>query len=165
MVRPVKKAKVSSRNKNGSGKLRFAVNDEGLLVPGKIDNDSMHAPLDFTSITSREVGRQHSEWAVRHSHLIYLLGIVRSEVANLKYDLKNAQAQWMVKHQKKYKNKWAAENAAGAKSLTIREMRERLAEAESRLAQYEALASAYQSLMQAASREMSRRADERNTRD
>lgn len=161
----VQKARKNNTSRNGSGKLRFALKDNGLLVPSKLDDTSVYAPLDFTSVTSREVGRQHSVWAVRHAYLIYMIGVVRSEVANLKYDLKNGEARWMLNHQGEYKNKWEAEHAAGARSKEIKRLRKLLLHSETQLMRYEALASSYQSLMQAASREMSRRADERNTRD
>jgi hypothetical protein len=163
MVQKAVKASKAS-NKNGHKKLRFEGTTDGVIVPLIMDDEVVHAPLDFTSITSREVGRQHSQWAVRHAHLIYLIGVVQAELGNVKYDLKNAEARWMLRHKGEFKNKWEAEHAASA-SKKIRLLRRKVIKAQNALTKYESLATSYQSLMQAASREIARRSEERNTRD
>lgn len=145
-------------------KLKKYYGDDGLLIPGKLSDDEALAPLDFTSISSREVGRQHSYWAVRHSHLIFLVGNLRAEVGNAKHDLKNLETAWMLRHVGDFKTKWEAE-AAALQNKKIKRIRARLVQAESSLTRYEALAESYQGLMQAASREISRRSDERASRD
>lgn len=137
---------------------------DGLLIPKGLDDKEAYAPLDFTSLSSRDVGRQHSYWAVRHSHIIYLVGNLRAEVGNFKYDLKNAEAQWMIKRQGEFKNKWEAEYALG-RSKVIRKLRKKMMQVESSLIRYEALAESYKSLREAASREIARRSDERASRD
>lgn len=158
-----------------NGKLKFAIPadierledyvKEGLLTPVRLDDDkASYAPLDFTSISSREVGRQHSTWAVRHSHIIFLIGNLRAEIGNAKHDLKNAEAEWMIKRGDNYKTKYAAE-AAMRKSKRITKLRDRLQQAEASLTRYEALAESYRVLREAASREIARRQDERASRD
>lgn len=138
--------------------------DDGLIIPGKLDDDSAVVPLDFTSISSREVGKQHSYWAVRHSHLIYLVGNIRAEVGNTKHRLKNTEAEWMLKHVGSFKTKWEAEYAM-VRSKKIKRMRQLLSRAETSLIRYEALAESYEGLRNAASREIARRSEERASRD
>lgn len=138
--------------------------DDGLLIPGKLDDKEAYAPLDFTSISSRDVGRQHSYWAVRHSHLIFLVGNLRAELGNIKFDLKNAEAQWMMKHVGDFKNKWEADHGMG-RYKKIKVLRRRVSRAEASLIRYEALASSYEGLRNAASREMSRRSAEVSSKD
>lgn len=135
-----------------------------LLTPNRLEEKEDIVPLDFTSISSREVGRQHSVWAVRHSHLIFLVGNLRAEVGNAKYDLKNIEAEWMLKHVGDFKTKWEAEYAM-VRSKKIRRMRKQLSRAEASLIRYEALAESYEGLRNAASREIARRSDERASRD
>lgn len=144
-------------------KLKRMVSD-GLIIPGKLDDNEALAPLDFTSISSREVGKQHSYWAVRHSHLIFLVGNLRAEVGNLKHDLKNTEAEWMLKHVGDFKTKWEAEYAM-VRSKRIKKMRRSLSRAEASLIRYEALSESYEGLRNAASREIARRSDERASRD
>jgi len=156
----------------GNRGLKFAIPDsdqlpftkDELLIPVK-SNDCVRefVPLNFTTLSSREVGRQHSTWSVRHSHLIFLVGNLRAEVGNLKHDLKNAEAAWIVKHVGDYKNKWEADYALAA-SKKIRRMRETLKRAEASLIRYEALSQSYEGLRNAASRELSRRASERTSK-
>lgn len=139
--------------------------DDGLIVPGQINDDKdIFAPLDFTSISAKEVGRQHSIWAVRLSHLLYLSGNLRAEIGNLKHDLKNMESSWMVRRQGGFKYKWEAEHAMG-RSKRIKSLRDSLNRADETLTRYEALGESYRMLMMAASREMSRRTDERASND
>lgn len=170
------KAKPKAKNKVKSvGKLNFIIPadidqytdyvKESLLVPARLDDDkSSYAPLDFTSISSREVGQQHSNWAVRHAHIIFLIGNLRAEIGNAKHDLKNVEADWLIKNGGRYKTKYAAE-AAMRKSKRIVKRRERLQRAEASLIRYEALSESYRALREAASREIARRQDERASRD
>lgn len=135
-----------------------------LLVPMTLEDSEDFAPLDFTSLGSREVGRQHSAWSVRHSHLLFLIGNLRAEVGNLKHDLKNEESRWIIANVGDYKNKWEADYAMGT-DKKIKELRGTLKTAEASLARYEALAGSYQGLIQAASREMTRRSTEVGPRD
>jgi len=169
----VQKAFIKNRAKKTNKQLHLIIPNnvrfpdiaaDGLLIPGRLDDKEALAPLDFTAVNSREVGRQHSYWAVRHSHLIFLVGNLRAEVANLKHDLKNFEADWMVKHLGEFKNKWEADHAVG-RDKRIKSLRGKLRTAEASLLRYEALAASYEGLRNAASREMSRRADERASRD
>jgi hypothetical protein len=171
-----KKAQPKKKTRsNGSGELKFTVPadidrlqdyvKEGLLTPNRLEDDkSSYAPLDFTSISSRDVGKQHSNWAVRHAHIIFLIGNLRAEIGNSKHDLKNAEADWLIKHGTNHKTKYAAE-AAMRKSKRITRLRDRLRAAEASLTRYEALAESYRVLREAASREIARRQDERASRD
>lgn len=164
-------AKSSKKMKNGSHGLKLVVPKnmkfkelavDGLLIPGKLEDTEALAPLDFTSVSSREVGRQHSYWAVRHSHLIFLVGNLRAEVGNVKHDLKNLEAQWMIKHVGDFKTKWEAEYAM-SRNKKIKRMRFDLSRVEASLTRYEGLAEAYAGLRNAASREIARRSDERTS--
>jgi hypothetical protein len=138
--------------------------EDGLLIPGKMNDKEAIVPLDFTSISSREVGKQHSYWAVRHAHLLFLVGNLRAEIGNLKHDLKNAEAQWVIKQGDKYRTKWKMD-AAVSRSKRIRRLRGHLVRAEASLARYEALSESYRALREAASREMSRRSTEVGSKD
>lgn len=136
-----------------------------LLVPGKINEDKADfTPLDFTSLSSREIGRQQSSWSVRHSYLLYLLGNLEAEKGNLKADLKDAEGDWMVKHLGEYKYKWEAEHAMN-RNKRIKKLRSRLTRVEASLSRYGRLSESYAAIQTAASREISRRLGERPSRD
>lgn len=172
---PTKARKKSGKNGVVHGQLKFTIPadierfedyaKEGLLVPVRLDDDkSSYAPLDFTSISSRQIGQQHSNWAVRHSHIIFVIGNLRAEIGNVKHDLKNAEADWLIKYGGKYKTKYAGE-AAMRKSKRITKLRDTVQRAEASLTRYEALAESYRVLREASSREIARRMDERASRD
>lgn len=140
------------------------LSEDGLLVPGRLNDNEAIVPLDFTSISSREVGQQHSYWAVQYARLVFLVGNLRAEIGNTKHDLKNAEAKWMLKRGDNYETKWKAEFAMGRSKL-IRRLRTSLSRGEASLFRYEALAESYKALREAASREMSRRSSEIASKD
>jgi hypothetical protein len=165
--------KVKSNSKvvsNGHLKLRIPDDldlgdyaDFGLLVPESLNDKLALAPLDFTSISSKEVGQQHSLWAVRQSHILYLLGNLQAEIGNLKYDLKNQESRWRQRNASKYKLKRDAD-AALQSSEKLQGLRERLNKAQTRLERFQGLERAYAALRDAASREMTRRSTEGATK-
>lgn len=169
-------AKAAKRKVRVGNQLRFSIPADverledyikkGLLTPNRLDDDKEDfSPLDFTSISSREVGRQHSAWAVRQAHLIFLIGNLRAEIGNARHELKNAESEWLIQHSGEFKTKWEAEYAVGRRSKRVKRLREKLSRGESSLSRYEALSESYKVLREAASREMSRRADERASKD
>lgn len=158
---------------NGKGRLHliapsdirfkdFAAN--GLIVPQEMDDKEAYAPLDFTSESSKIVGQQNSYWTVRFSHLVFLVGVLDSDLGNLKHDLKMKEAEWRRKNEKNFTAKYKADDAMW-RNKEIKRMRTQVARAESSLKKYNALLESYRALREAASREITRRTQERAPKD
>lgn len=129
-----------------------------------MDDQEAYAPLDFTSISSRQIGQQHSYWTVRFAHLVFLVGKIDSELSNLKHDLKMIEADWRRKNLKKFAAKYKADDAMW-RNKEIRKLRTTVARAEADLTRYQGLLESYRALREGASREISRRSHEHATRD
>lgn len=138
--------------------------ESGLLAPEEIQDDEEHVPLDFTSLTSRDIGAVHSRFAVRHSHALYVLAKVAVELAHLKRDLRLEQAQFRVRHSDDYKTKYELDDAM---ALTKRHkgISDRILEAESTYEVMQSIVQGFEDLRNAASREISRRLGEQAPRD
>jgi hypothetical protein len=138
--------------------------ESGLLVPEEIQDDEEIVPLDFTSVSSRDIGAVHSRFAVRHSHALYVMAKVAVELAHLKRDLRLDQAQFRARHAGDYKTKYELDDAM-AISKRHKIISNRILEAETTYEVMQAVVQGYEDLRNAASREISRRLGEQAPRD
>ena len=63
-----------------NSQLRF-LKDAGLPIPEGLDVGSVDVALDLTRASNREIGRQHSMWAVFHSYAINVLARYETDLA------------------------------------------------------------------------------------
>jgi hypothetical protein len=136
----------------------------GLIAPDEIAAQSDFVPLDFTRLNSRELGAVHSRYAVRHSHGLFELAKLNSELASLEYDLRMAKAQLRVLHGGKFKNKWMLDDEIELDE-DVAEFNKRISRLEDRRHIVDGIVKGYEGLARAASREMSRRISEQAPKD
>jgi hypothetical protein len=141
-----------------------ALKESGLLAPEEIYDDEEMVPLDFTVLSSRDIGGVHSRFAVRHSHALFAMALVAAELAHLRRDLKLYQAQYRVRHKGEYKVKYELDDAM-ALSKRHKSITEKITEAEALVTVMEAVVHGFEDLRNAASREISRRLGEQAPRD
>jgi len=132
---------------------------EGLIAPNEIDSDSDAVPLDFTRLSSRQIGSVHSRFAVRHAHAIFVAAKRASSLTMLKRDLRLAQAKYRFKNSKKYKTKYELDDAMVMED-EISALLDTITKVEAELAVITAIALGYEDYRNAASREMFRRSNE-----
>ena len=65
-----------------------------MIVPDELSPSERDVPLDFTGMSSEEVGSQHSEWAVRLGYCLYEVSVRASRLGSLKGALKSG---WVEK--------------------------------------------------------------------
>lgn len=136
--------------------------DAGIIVPEEIPSDEDTIPLDFTSLSSRNIGHLQSRYAVRHSHAIFNAAKIGADVAAVKRDLRMEKAKFRIKHKKEKVNVVAAMMEGND---VISELEDKLMELEAREDILQAVAGGYADLRDAASREITRRTSERASID
>jgi hypothetical protein len=134
--------------------------ENGMVIPGRLDDGEVEIPLDLTSLTGRDVGRQFSYWSIRHSHAIVQVAIHKERQARLAYDKKIAEAKWMNLYSANFRTVKDAQSAM-LEDKEIRGLAFRLMKAETAADLLEAVSRSYEVLMKACSREMSRRLGQR----
>jgi hypothetical protein len=139
-----------------------ALADAGLIVPEEIPSDDDSVPLDFTTLTNRDIGSLHSRYAVRHAYAIFQVALAGARVVTLRRDLRIAQAKFRLRNEDKLKN---VVDAMFEEDEHISKMLNRISEAEAHATLVEAVAQGYEDLRNAASREMTRRISEQAPRD
>lgn len=132
--------------------------DAGIIVPEEIPSDEDRVPLDFTALSSKQIGSLQSRYAVRHAHAIFNAAKLAADEAALKRDLRLVKAKFRLHHKGEKMN---IVNAMMEEDETIIEIEERLSEVEAKVGILTAVAQGYEDLRNAASREMSRRIGER----
>lgn len=133
----------------------------GFIVPGELtDPDEQRFTLDLTAISSIEVGKSHSYWAARHSHAIYQLALRKEKLVILKSELRQLESQWRYRAGDSMP-KWATQDAM-MQNTEISERHKEIATLEAEVVVIEALVSSYDDFRQAASRELTRRFNERS---
>lgn len=138
--------------------------ERGMVIPGRLDDGEAEIPLDLTTLTSRDVGRQFSYWSIRHAHAIVQVAIKKEEHARLAYDKKMAEAKWFRIHSAEYRTVKDAQ-AAMLANKEIKSINFKLMKAETSADLLEAVSRSYEVLMKACSREMSRRLGEKPSID
>jgi hypothetical protein len=137
-----------------------ALADEGMVIPGRLDDGEVEIPLDLTTLTSRDVGRQFSYWSIRHAHAIVQVAIQKEKQARLAYDKKISEAKWLRLNSGNYRTVKDAQ-AAMLENKDIRSIHFRLMKAETSADLLEAVSRSYEVFMKACSREMARRLGQR----
>lgn len=159
--------KKSKKLQGSDGKLKVAtpqdsklraLKEAGLVVPEEIPTDEDHVPLDFTTLSNKDVGALHSRYSVRHAHAIYQNALLTSEIVKRKRDSRIEEAKFRVIHQGEKKTDVDALMEEDAK---IAKHRGKLAVLEAKAEIIEAIAQGYDDLRTAASREMTRRIGEK----
>ena len=146
-----------------NSQLKF-LRQENLVVPSEIPGDEDSVPLDFTTLSNRDVGRLHSRYAVRHAHIIYVAAKRQARLANVKRHLRIEQAKFRIHRKGEFQTKYEADDAM----LMDEELAELVARQENiehELQILNAVAKGYEDFFTAASREISRRESERPSRD
>lgn len=137
---------------------------EGLVVPNEIPSEDDAVALDFTRISSRELGNVHSRFAVRHAYAIFTLARRESALVTKRRNLRMAQAKYRARHGGDYKNKYSLDDAM-ERTPSIRRVLDDIAKIEAERIVIEAVAQGYDDLRAAASREMYRRGSENAPKD
>lgn len=159
--------KKSKKSKGASGKLRVRtpkdsqlkfLRDAGIVTPEEIPADEDNVPLDFTRESSQNVGALQSRYAVRHSHAIFNAAKIAAEAAHLKREARLARAKFRLRHKGEKVN---VVQAMMEDDDTITEIEDKLVELEVKVDLLVAVAQGYADLRDAASREITRRKDER----
>lgn len=142
--------------------MRFLA-DAGIIVPDEIPSDEDAVPLDFTRLNSKPLGGLHSRYAVRHSHALFNMAIVASDLVRAKRDVRIAEAKFRIRHKsEKRKN---VVDAMMEDDDEIIAYRDKITDLEAMKEIMEAVVHGYEALRNAASREMSRRIGERAATD
>lgn len=107
------------------------------------------------------VGSIHSEFTARLAYVLTNLGLVESHIVELRRASKLERARFLLRHRgpKKYEI-----DAEALLDPSIMEIEDKLAEEEARMKILEAVAAGYQKIQEGASREISRRENERTSR-
>lgn len=92
------------------------------------------------------------------------LAKVAEEIARVRRNLKIEEAQFRYRHGDDYKTKYAVEDAM-EENKRIRNLRDKTTELDAMQTMIEAVVQSYEGLRNAASREISRRTGERESRD
>jgi hypothetical protein len=127
-------------------------------VPEEIPSDEDNVPLDFTRLSNRGIGHLQSRYAVRHAHAIFAAAKVGSDVAAIKRELRMEKAKFRLRHKPEKVN---VVQAMMEDDETITELEDKLLEVEAKEGILSAIAQGYADLRDAASREITRRKDER----
>lgn len=164
--------KKSSQSKSDELSLRVATPQshglpsliDGLVVPDEIPSDEDAVRLDFTRLSSRDLGNVHSRFAVRHAHAIFTLARRESALVTHRRNLRMAQAKFRQRHGGEFKNKYSLDDAM-EQNKTIAAVLNEIALLEAERVVIEAVAQGYDDLRAAASREMFRRSSENAPKD
>jgi hypothetical protein len=137
--------------------LRF-LTEAGIVVPEEIPSDEDHVPLDFTRLSSSEIGAVQSRYAVRHAHAIFNVAKLATDEAHLKRDLRLVKAQFRLRNKGE---KFNVVNAMMEDDEAIAGVEDKLLEVAMKTGVLTAVAQGYADLRDAASREITRRIGER----
>jgi hypothetical protein len=142
-------------------KLR-ALKEAGLVVPEEIPHDDDSVPLDFTTLSNRDVGAVHSRYSVRHAHAIYQVALLAGDLVRRRRDLRIVESKFRVIHQGEKKTDV---DALMEEDEKIARYRDKISLLEAQVEIVGAIAQGYEDLRNAASREMTRRIGEKAATD
>ena len=128
----------------------------GVVVPDELDPSTENLRLDFTSISSREVGAIHSRLCNRLAHALYVRAELETKALSLQRMRHLAEARYRVQREGDFKTMKTLE-AAMSLSDPMKKLSHRLLKLEIRAVALDAVIKGYESIIRAASREMSRR--------
>src|SRR5688572_25588776 len=119
-VRGQESASQKSKKSSSEKKLRVAtpkdselafLAEAGLLITESLDVGEGDVALDLTKANNREIGRQHSMWAVFHSYAIHVLARLETQLADKERSYRIALAHFRAKHKTTFKTKWELDDA------------------------------------------------------
>lgn len=132
--------------------------DAGIVTPEEIPPDEDSVPLDFTRESNQGIGALQSRYAVRHAHAIFNAAKLTSDAATLKRELRMERAKFRVRYKDEKVN---VVQAMMEMDDEITELEGKLLEVEAKEGLLSAVAQGYADLRDAASREITRRMQER----
>lgn len=132
-----------------------------MIAPVGLPADERRVPLDLTEPSSSAVGYIHSEFNARVAYAVTQCGIIESKLVEFKRANKLLRASYTLRHSADKKYELDAEMTSDPE---IREVEDRIAELESELKLTTAVMESYIKIVEAASREISRRENERTSR-
>jgi hypothetical protein len=135
--------------------------DLELIVPTDLPADERNVALDLTEPSSQEVGKLHSEFTARLAFVISVISQFQSRLIELRRAAKIERARYAVKH---LDEKKMDRDAAATLDPTIKELEDKIAEEEASLKILEGISDSYSKIAEGASREISRRDQERTSR-
>jgi hypothetical protein len=135
--------------------------EAGIIVPEEMPPDEDVVPLDFTRMSSRDIGGLQSRYAVRHAHAIWNLAVLDADLVRLKRDLRIETAKFRIRHKSELKN---VVDAMIEMDMEISDILATIAEIEIKRTLVEAVTKSYSGIQAAASREISRRMGEMTSR-
>jgi hypothetical protein len=138
--------------------------DEGLIAPDEIPSHEDAVPLDYTRLTSRQLGAVHSRYAVRHSHAIFVAATNAYRLASLRASQRVEAAKFKFRHGDDYSRKYELDNALQM-DKKFRKREDEILDLEAKVELLNAVALSYEDLRNAASREMFRRSSEQAPKD
>jgi hypothetical protein len=142
-----------------TSELQF-LKDRGIVVPEEIPDGVEEIHLDFTTVSSQQVGAIQSRFAVRHSHAIYHAALYEMKLARLRRDLRIETAKFRFRFKDQYKTKYELDDAMVTDDL-MGHRQDEIVQVEAELTVLNAIATGYEDIRNAASREVSRRTAER----
>lgn len=126
---------------------------------------SVDVALDLTRASNREIGRQHSMWAVFHSYAINVLARYETDLAAANRAYRIATARYRQKHASKSADtKWKLDDAI-LLDPKLKAAADEIQELERRVKLLHPVVESYAGYRHAASREISRRGQEQAPRD
>lgn len=132
-----------------------------MIVPVELDPDERSVPLDLTEPSSVEVGHVHSEFNARLAYALTNAGMLESHLIELRRSVKLLKADFAVRH---IDEKKTDRDAAATLHKPIREIEDEIASEEANMKILEGVIGGYVKIVEGASREISRRENERTSR-
>ena len=140
-----------------SSRLR-ALAEAGMVVPDEIPTDDDAIPMDFTTLSNRDIGAVHSRYAVRHAHAIFHVALAGTRLVTERRNLRIVQAKFRLQNKGEMKN---IVDAMMEEDEDISSGLDKISTMEAQIKLMEAVAQGYADLRDAASREITRRLGER----
>lgn len=140
-----------------SRRLRL-LRDLELIVPVGLPADERSVHLDLTEEGSTYVGYIHSEFNARLAYVLTNIGAIESHLVELRREAKILRARYSVSH---LDEKKTDRDAAATLDPEIKEVEDKMAEEDAKLKMLQGVADGYVKIIEGASREITRRENER----
>ncbi len=134
--------------------------DQGIIVPDELPPDESSVPLDLTPVSSEIVGKIQSEFRARHGYVLYEIAKLAGRRTSIKRALRLEYAKFRQKIAEEKAPKYEKDDQL-ALHPPIRKLEDEITEIEVKLDLLVAIAEGYMDYAEAASREITRRQNER----
>lgn len=134
--------------------------DSGIVVPDDLDPSEETIPLDFTRLSDRRVGAVHSRFAVRMAHGLYARASVSTRLLQLKRKHILDLAKFRARYREDFKTIKECDEAFSLSPFGSK-LERHIMELEIKNEILGAVVAGFEQIVKAASREMTRRGDER----